>query len=81
MKSLSQRYKKATFCLCLCTGELQPLDLSVNGDFKALMKQYFADWYVLEVENEMRNDQDASRKIDLKLSTLKPRKLVVTSVR
>ena len=32
-----------------CTGELQLPDLSVNGRFKTLLSEAFADWYADEV--------------------------------
>ena len=32
-----------------CTGELQPLDVGVNQDFKQLMKNSFSRWYAQEV--------------------------------
>ena len=56
-----------------CTGELQPLDLSVNDKFKALMKEHFSRWNADEIKTAL--DQGASLdkvKIDLKASLIKP---------
>lgn len=36
-----------------CTGELQPLDLSVNGFFKEKCKAQFTDWYAGRVMDAM----------------------------
>lgn len=63
-----------------CTGELQPLDLSVNGCFKALMSEAFTNWYADEVaEITAGEDTDgddleevAPNKVDLRLTYLKP---------
>ena len=54
-----------------CTGELQPLDVSCNGEFKAFMKQMFSDWYSDQVLKQLRYG-DGQFALDLKLSTLKP---------
>ena len=56
-----------------CTGELQPLDLSVNEDFKLLMKGNFSRWYADEVKKAL--DQVVTLqdlKIDLRASLIKP---------
>ncbi len=52
-----------------CTGELQPMDLSVNGDFKRAMKSCFTKWYAEEVARKMNN---ADQSVDLRLSIVKP---------
>ena len=36
-----------------CTGELQPLDVGVNQDFKQLMKDSFSRWYTEEVREAL----------------------------
>ena len=37
-----------------CTGELQPLDVGINDQFKGLLKQEFSQWYATEVQQAMR---------------------------
>ena len=49
-----------------CTGELQPLDLTVNAQFKQLMRDKFISWYSGHIA------KDPERRVDLKLSTIKP---------
>ncbi|KAL5013090.1 hypothetical protein ScPMuIL_011641 [Solemya velum] len=51
-----------------CTGELQPMDLSVNGDFKTGLKNEFTEWYADEIANGNSN----ATKVDLRISILKP---------
>lgn len=41
-----------------CTGDLQPLDVGVNGDFKEIMKKRFSVWYASKVEAQLRNGTD-----------------------
>ena len=56
-----------------CTGELQPLDLSINEEFKAEMKSSFSRWYADEVKQAL--DQGVSLdnlKVDLRASLIKP---------
>ena len=56
-----------------CTGELQPLDISVNEKFKASMKAHFVRWHSPEVKESL--DQEfkvANTQIDLRASFLKP---------
>lgn len=63
-----------------CTDQLQPLDLSVNKEFKDEQKHCFHRWYADEVvsqmdamENESGEEADPSRvSVDLKLSRVKP---------
>ena len=52
-----------------CTGELQPLDLSVNEEFKAEMKSNFSRWYADEVKQAL--DQGVSLD-NLRASLIKP---------
>ena len=56
-----------------CTGELQPLDLSVNEEFEAAMKSSFSRWYADEVKQAL--DQGVSLEnleVDLRASLIKP---------
>lgn len=56
-----------------CTGELQPLDVGVNDQFKALLKQEFSRWYANEVQEAMRQEIPiADIKVDLRASLMKP---------
>ena len=36
-----------------CTGELQPLDINFNDEFKLLMKTNFSQWYANEVKESL----------------------------
>ena len=49
LKTLCTHNIHQVFVLAGCTGELQPLDLSVNEEFKAAMKSSFSRWYADEV--------------------------------
>ena len=56
-----------------CTGELQPLDVGFNQEFKELMKNSFSRWYAEEVREAMElgvaiNDV----KVDLRATVVKP---------
>ena len=53
-----------------CTGELQPLDVSCNGDLKGYLKQLFSEWYADEVTKQLK--EGGSVKINLQLSVMKP---------
>lgn len=56
-----------------CTEELQPLDVSVNEQFKALIKTHFAPWYATEVKGGLDQGLDvANIQVDLRASVLKP---------
>ena len=56
-----------------CKGELQPLDVGINGDFKQLMKDSFSRWYSDDVRAAMDEGQSVSDiKVDLRASVIKP---------
>ena len=56
-----------------CTGELQPLDITVNKFYKDTLKRQFEHWYSSQVEEEMKSGVDvATVKVDLRLGTVKP---------
>lgn len=56
--------------LFLLLGDLQPLDISVNGLYKALIRQEFNSWYSSEVERLPEDDLD--KVVDLRASLIKP---------
>ena len=45
-----------------CTGELQPLDLSVNKSIKDFIKRRFQEWYTDQIV-EQKEDGDSIRPI------------------
>jgi len=53
-----------------CTDELQPMDLSVNGELKTALKNEFTNWYADKIAKDVQDD--ASKKVDLRISVLKP---------
>ena len=55
------------------TNLFQPLDLTVNGSFKAFMKQKFTEWYSKEITKGLDNGvQLEDIDVKLRLSVLKP---------
>ena len=73
LKKLCTHNKHQVFVPAGCTGELQPLDLSVNEEFKAAMKSSFSRWYADEVKQAL--DQGVSLdnlKVDLRANLIKP---------
>ena len=62
---------KIRFVPALRTGELQPLDVAVNDEFKRKIKNSFINWYSDELSKGMKLGKAASdAKIDIKLSTI-----------
>ena len=56
-----------------CTGELQPLDLTVNDYFKKCLRKKFNDWYSEEVERELRDGLNPRKsKANFQLLVMKP---------
>ena len=45
--------RRAVFIPAGCTGELQPLDISVNDIFKKGLKSCFSEWYVSQVSTAL----------------------------
>jgi hypothetical protein len=71
LQMLSAHHIHQIFVPSSCTGELQPLDLSVNGEFKALMKENFSRWYADEIKTAL--DKGASLdKVNIDASLIKP---------
>lgn len=66
------------FVPALCTSELQPLDVSINGLFEVDLKQHFTSWYAKQVQPALEkhpSDVQAAVKSaqpDLRLSVVKP---------
>ena len=51
-------------------GELQPMDLSVNGDFKVIVKEQFTQWYA---GRDAANPKEGNKEtVDLRISVMKP---------
>ncbi|XP_063400328.1 uncharacterized protein LOC134684939 [Mytilus trossulus] len=62
-----------------CTDRLQPLDLSVNREYKEQLKSYFHDWYSAEVIHQINEQEDSTGEIapdnvvvNMRTSVLKP---------
>ncbi|KAH3880831.1 hypothetical protein DPMN_004753 [Dreissena polymorpha] len=63
------------FVPAACTDPLQPLDLSVNYEYKQQLKQCFHDWYCKQVVSHLEKkdgDPSSCANVDLRTSTLKP---------
>ena len=55
------------------TNIFQPLDLTVNGSFKSLMKSKFTEWYSKEIGKQLdENVRTEEIEIKTKVSVLKP---------
>ena len=73
LEKLCQHHIYQVFIPAGFTGELQPLNLTVNSLFKASMKAHFSCWYSTEVKEALEQEQDiANVKVDLQASTVKP---------
>ncbi len=53
LKKLKENNIHQVFIPAGCTGELQPLDISFNEEFKSLMKFNFSRWYANEVKESL----------------------------
>ena len=73
LKKLRENNIHQVFVPAGCTSDLQPLDVSVNQEFKALIKNHFSRWYANEVRQALDQGvklQDV--KIDLRATLIKP---------
>ena len=75
-KLLHQHHIRSKFVPASCTGELQPVDLSGNKQFKDGLKSRFSSWYADKITWQLldteENDSSNPLKVDLRLSYLKP---------
>ena len=55
---------KCVFVPACCTDRLQPLDLSVNKDYKDELKGCFQQWYSNEVTNQISAVEDIEGEVD-----------------
>ena len=55
LKALERNNIKYCFVPANCTGELQPLDLTVNQFFKQELKSCFIKWYAGLVKEQLRD--------------------------
>ena len=70
---LKSNHIHQVFIPASCTGELQPLDVGINDQFKSLMKQEFSRWYASEVQEALSQGVAISEiKVDLRASLIKP---------
>jgi len=68
------------FVPAACTDKLQPLDLSLNREYKEELKSHFHDWYSAQVIRQIDEREDETGEVpissdvvvDLKTSVLKP---------
>ena len=70
---LIEKNIQVIFIPACCTGELQPLDLTVNSVFKRLQRDAFSNWYALDLKKKLdagENIEDV--KMCLRLSIVKP---------
>ena len=73
LQKLASNHIHQVFVPASCTGELQPLDLSVNDEFKALMKDSFSRWYADKIKTALNSGASLETvKIDLKATLIKP---------
>ena len=73
LQSLEKNHIKCIFIPANCTGELQPLDLTVNQVFKQELKACFIRWYADFVKKQLGEGVEPQNiKPDLHISVLKP---------
>ncbi|XP_041356072.1 unconventional myosin-Vb-like [Gigantopelta aegis] len=67
---LQKRFFEVRFVPAGCTGELQPMDLSVNAEFKLAIKEKFTKWYADIVAKNIK--ENTNKPVDLRISLIKP---------
>ena len=59
-----------------CTDQLQPLDLSLNKEYKNSLKHHFNQWYADQVASQIDDLEDEEQlrkvKVDTRMSVIKP---------
>jgi len=55
-----------------CTGELQPMDLSVNKSVKEFLHARFQEWYSTEVFQKYQGPGSEIRLVKFPMSQMKP---------
>ena len=71
--SLTLNNIRAVFVPAGCTGELQPLDTTVNCAFKKQLKSCFSFWYAKQVSEALGSGKDIeSVMVNLAISAIKP---------
>ena len=70
LDKLEANHIKVVYIPAGCTGELQPLDISVNQVYKVELKRH---WYAGEIEKGLREGKEVEDvKVDFRLSAIKP---------
>ena len=72
LKRLEECNIKQVFIPGGCTGELQPLDVAVNGCFKMEMKKCFTNWFASKVTAQLDSVDKENSPVDLRISVVKP---------
>ena len=54
------------------TRKLQPLDLTIKGEFERMMKNYFSDWYTKEIIKRLVANRNFDNPHDNERRTLRP---------
>jgi hypothetical protein len=70
LKKLNDANIRQVFIPGGCTGELQPLDLTVNQAFKTMMKARFSAWYAEKVKDKLNSQDDEV--VELQIGVIKP---------
>ena len=73
LNALEDKGIKVVFVPAACTDRLQPLDIQINGKFKAMMKSEFQSFYANEIKLSLDKGTEIDNiNIDLRLSRIKP---------
>ena len=73
LQKLRANHIHQVFVPASCSGELQPLDLSVNDEFKALMKDSLSRWYAHNIKEALDQGESLDNmKVDLGASIVNP---------
>jgi hypothetical protein len=73
LQKLEESNIKVAFIPPGCTGELQPLDVGFNNDFKKCLKSRFTSWYAAEVADQVAKGVPACEvRVGVAMSVVKP---------